>query len=108
MLKIPPFAKPQNVMGKFMKRQPMDVSIKCIGCGEILGFGNMAKQSMKQSAKQAFNWRVMFGLQKIEWIPTCENCDKSGKDNFCCPKCESKAIWTEDILKSGKLTHKCS
>jgi ribosomal protein L32 len=86
----------------------MDVSIKCKDCGEILGFGNMAKQSMKQSAKKAFNWKVMFGLQKIEWIPTCENCGKSGKDNFCCPKCDSKAIWTEDILKSGKLTHKCS
>jgi hypothetical protein len=86
----------------------MDVSIKCVGCSQILGFGDMAKQSMKQSAKQAFNWKVMFGLQKIEWIPTCESCGITGKENFCCPKCESKSIWTEDILKSGKLTHKCS
>lgn len=56
----------------------MDISIKCLGCGEILGFGNMAKQSIKQCAKQAFYWKVMLGLQKIEWIPTCENCGIRG------------------------------
>ena len=86
----------------------MDVSIKCKACGQILGFGTMAKQSMKQSAKQAFNWKIMLGLQKVEWVPTCENCGKNGKDNFCCPKCDSNEIWSEDIIKSGKLIHKCS
>jgi hypothetical protein len=86
----------------------MDVSIKCISCGQILGFSSMAKQSVKQSAKQAFNWKVMLGLKKIEWTPTCEGCGSEGKENFCCPKCESKEIWTEDILKGGNLTHKCS
>ncbi|WP_395617676.1 hypothetical protein [Aquirufa sp.] len=85
----------------------MKVDIKCISCGQILGFGEMTKQSVKQSAKQAFNWKVMLGIQKIEWIPTCESCGNSGKDNFCCPKCDSNEIWTEDILKSGNLIHKC-
>jgi hypothetical protein len=85
----------------------MDVNIKCVNCSQILGFGAMTKQSLKQSAKQAFNWKVMFGIQKIEWIPTCEGCGKEGKENFCCPKCGSKEIWSEDILKSGKFIHKC-
>jgi hypothetical protein len=85
----------------------MDVNIKCTNCEQILGFGAMTKQSLKQSAKQAFNWKVMLGLQKIEWVPTCESCGKAGKDNFCCPKCDSKEIWTEDILKGGNLIHKC-
>jgi tRNA(Ile2) C34 agmatinyltransferase TiaS len=86
----------------------MDVNIKCILCGQILSFGAMTKQSIKQSANQAFNWKVILGLQKIEWIPTCESCGKQGKESFCCSKCESKLIWSEDIIKSGKLTHKCS
>jgi len=50
----------------------------------------------------------MLGLKKVEWVPTCEGCGAEGKENFCCPKCESKEIWTEDILKGGKLIHKCS
>jgi hypothetical protein len=49
----------------------------------------------------------MLGLQKIEWVPTCEGCGKAGKENFCCPKCESKEIWSADILKAGNLIHKC-
>jgi len=81
----------------------MDVTIKCTECGEMLTFGKMTKQS----AKQAMNWKVMLGLKKFEWLPTCEGCGKEGKENFCCPKCESKEIWTEDILKGGKLMHKC-
>ena len=85
----------------------MDVSIKCIQCSQILGLGVMTKQSIKQSSKQAFNWKVMLGLKKIDWVPTCEGCGQSGKDNFCCPKCGSKEIWSEDILKSGKMIHKC-
>jgi predicted RNA-binding Zn-ribbon protein involved in translation (DUF1610 family) len=67
----------------------------------------MTKQSIKQSSKQAFNWKVMLGLKKVEWIPTCEGCGLSGNNNFCCPKCGSKEIWSEDILKSGKIIHKC-
>ena len=47
----------------------MDVTIKCNGCGEMLTFGQMTKQSIKQSAKQAMNWKVMLGLKKIEWLP---------------------------------------
>ena len=85
----------------------MDVTIKCTECGEMLTFGKMAKQSIKQTAKQALNWKVMLGLKKVEWLPTCEGCGKEGKENFCCPKCESKEIWSEDILKGGKLMHKC-
>ena len=50
----------------------MNVDIKCIQCNEILTFGMMAKQSIKQSAKQAFDWKVMLGLKKVEWIPTYE------------------------------------
>ena len=85
----------------------MDVTIKCNGCGELLTFGQMTKQSIKQSAKQAMNWKVMLGLKKIEWLPTCEGCGIEGKESFCCPKCDSKEIWSEDILKGGKLMHKC-
>jgi hypothetical protein len=86
----------------------MNVDIKCINCNALLTFGMMAKQSMKQSAKQAFDWKVMLGLKKVEWIPTCEQCNCSGKENFCCPTCGSAEIWSEDILKSGNITHKCS
>lgn len=85
----------------------MDVTIKCTECEEMLTFKKMVKQSIKQTAKQAFNWKVMLGLKKVEWLPKCEGCGKEGKENFCCPKCGSKEIWSEDILKSGKLTHKC-
>ena len=86
----------------------MDISIKCTNCGQILGFGDMTKQSVKQSAKQAFNWKVMLGLKEIDYVPACEGCGASGKEHFCCPKCESKEIWSEDILKSGNLIHKCN
>ena len=81
--------------------------IKCLNCGGLLNFSNMAKQSLKQTAKQAFNLKVMFGLKQVEWVPTCEQCTFEGKENFCCPKCESKEIWSEDIIKSGKIIHKC-
>ena len=82
----------------------MKTDIKCISCGEILGFGTMTKQSTKQS----LNWKVMLGLSKPEWVPTCEKCGKKGKNNFCCPKCDSKEIWAEDILSKGNLIHKCN
>ncbi|AMQ55553.1 hypothetical protein AO498_03995 [Algoriphagus sanaruensis] len=85
----------------------MNVNIKCIKCNEILTFATMTKQSMKQSVKQSFDWKVMLGLKKIEWVPTCEQCNSSGKENFCCPECGSSQIWTEDILKTGNLIHKC-
>jgi len=81
--------------------------IKCLTCGDHLSSGTMVKQSVGQSAKQALNWKVMFGLKQVEYVPTCEGCNKSGQDNFCCPKCDSKEIWTADILKSGSLVHRC-
>ena len=68
---------------------------------------NKQNMLLLQSAKQAMNWKVMLGLKKIEWLPTCDGCGKEGKENFCCPKCASKEIWSEDILKGGKLIHKC-
>ncbi len=86
----------------------MELSIKCKSCNSILSFGDMTKQSLKQSARQAFNWKVMLGIQKVEWVPTCENCGCSGKTNFCCPRCNSSEIWSEDILKSGKFIHRCN
>lgn len=86
----------------------MQTSIKCVNCGEILTFGAMAKQSLKQSAKQALNWKVMLGLKKVEWVPTCEGCGCEDRDNFCCPECNSKEIWSSDILKSGNIIHRCN
>ena len=86
----------------------MQTSIKCINCGALLTLGSMTKQSLKQSAKQAFDWKVMLHLKKIEWVPTCESCGNEGKDNFCCPECNSKEIWSADILKSGNIIHTCN
>ncbi len=85
----------------------MEVKIECINCAQEMKFATMTKQALKQTTKQAFNWKVMLGLQKVEWVPTCEGCGTEGKGNFCCPKCKSKEIWSEDILKGGKLMHKC-
>jgi len=67
----------------------------------------MIAQSLKQTKKQFFNWKVLFGLKKIEWVPTCESCGKEGEGNFCCPKCDGKDIWTKDILAKGNVIHKC-
>lgn len=67
----------------------------------------MTKQSIKQSAKQAINWKVMLGLKEVVYIPECESCGKKEKENFCYPKCGSDEILSEEILKSGKLLHKC-
>jgi hypothetical protein len=86
----------------------MDVSIKCVCCGEILRFTAMTKQAVAQAAKQALDWKVVAGLKKVDWIPMCEGCGSMGRDSFCCPKCDSKDIWGIDILKSGKLIHSCS
>jgi hypothetical protein len=60
----------------------MNVDIKCIKCNELLTFGTMAKQSMKQSAKQAFNWKVMLGLKKVEWMGTL--LIKTSRENLLC------------------------
>lgn len=60
----------------------MDVNIKCTSCGQILGFGAMTKQSVKQSAKQAFNWKVMLGLQKLSGYPLVKVVVKLGKKIF--------------------------
>ncbi len=85
----------------------MNIDIKCTSCESILSGKNMIKQSLIQTKNQMFNWKVLIGLKKVEWIPTCDGCGLEGKENFCCPKCNSKEIWTKDILKSGNLTHKC-
>jgi len=60
----------------------MDVSIKCISCGQILGFGAMTKQSVKQSAKQAFNWKVMLGLKKLNGSLPVKVVVRKGKQIF--------------------------
>lgn len=94
-----PYTKLKLLMGAF--------DIKCVNCDSLLSSATMVKQSVTQSAKQALNWKVMLGLKQVEYTPTCEACNKTGKENFCCPKCDSTEIWTEDILKSGALIHKC-
>ena len=54
-----------------------------------------------------FNWKVLFGMKKVNYISTCNSCGNEGNENFCCPKCDSKEIWATDIYKQGNLLHKC-
>lgn len=85
----------------------MNIDIKCNSCESILSAKDMIKQSLIQSKSQIFNWKVLLGLKKVEWIPTCNGCGISGKENFSCPKCNSSEIWAKDFYKSGNLMHKC-
>ena len=85
----------------------MNIDIKCVSCEALLGGKDMLKQSLSQTKSQMFNWRVLLGLKKVKWIPTCNSCGKEGEENFCCPKCNSKEIWGADVLKSGNMTHQC-
>ena len=85
----------------------MKIDIECISCNSVLTGKELVKQSLSQTKKQMFNWKVMFGLKQVEYIPTCNECGKEGESNFCCPKYKSKTIWSKDILKEGNLIHKC-
>jgi len=85
----------------------MNIDIKCVACEAILSGKELIIQSLKQTKSQMFNWKVLFGMKKIESIPTCNACGKEGNENFCCPKCGSKDIWGTDVLKGGSLYHKC-
>jgi len=85
----------------------MKIDIECIHCNTILTGKELVKQSLSQTKNQMSNWRVWLGLKKIDYIPTCKKCNKEGEENFCCPKCKSKKIWSKDILKEGNLIHKC-
>ena len=85
----------------------MNIDIKCISCQEILSGKEMIKQSLKQTKSQIFNWKVLFGMKKVNYIPTCNSCGNEGNENFCCPKCDSKEIWATDLYKQGNLLHKC-
>tara|TARA_B110000263_G_scaffold235167_1_gene233406 strand:+ start:347 stop:604 length:258 start_codon:yes stop_codon:yes gene_type:complete len=85
----------------------MKIDIKCVSCAEILSGKEMIKQTLKQTKGQMTNWKVLVGIKKAKWIPTCNSCGKEGEGNFCCPKCGSKEIWEADVLKSGNLYHKC-
>ena len=85
----------------------MNIDIKCVSCEEILRGKEMIKQSLKQTKSQMFNWKVLLGMKKVDYIPTCNACGKEGHANFCCPKCGSKEIWGADVFKDGNLYHKC-
>ena len=85
----------------------MKIDIECIYCNAILTGTERVKQFLSQTKSQMFNWRVLFGIKKVEYIPTCKECGKEGEESFCCPKCKSKKIWSKDIFKEGNLIHKC-
>jgi hypothetical protein len=78
----------------------MDVTIKCTECGEMLTFGKMAKQSIKQTAKQALNWKVMLGLKKLNGYLLVKDVVKRVKKIFAALNVKAKKFGQKIYLKA--------
>ena len=78
----------------------MDVTIKCTECGEMLTFGKMTKQSIKQSAKQAMNWKVMLGLKKLNGYLLVKDAVKRVKKIFVALNVRVKKFGQKIYLKA--------